>query len=86
MEDLLKEAIKQAPALTLMVIVVWMFIRHLAARDASMREGYKSIFNEHLDARKEAREVIQENTKALRENAETRGHVTEVLRQLKEKL
>lgn len=86
MDDLLKEAAKQAPALALMVVVVWMFIKHLASRDASMRDGYKTMFNEHLDARNESREVIQENTKALRENAETRGQVTEVIRQLKEKL
>lgn len=82
MEEILKEAAKQAPALVLMVFVVWAFLKHLGSRDSMM----KGVFDEHVDERRESRKVIEENTKALRDNAETRGQVTAALHALREKL
>lgn len=69
-----------------MVVVVWMFIRHLASRDEAQREGYHALIEEHLYAREQSRSVIAENSKALRENAETRSIVVETLHRLNDKL
>lgn len=80
--DIIIEIGKQVPALALMVFVIWIFMKYLGTRDNMMR----SLFEEHVDERHESRKVIEDNTKALRENAETRGSVTEALRRLHEKL
>ena len=71
---------KQAPALLLMVAIVYFFLKYLESRDRAM----KALFDEHLDARTQSRQVIRENTECLRQNAATRVHVTEALKQLKD--
>ena len=86
MENLFTESAKQVPALTLMVVVIWIFMKHLAERDREARQTYKELINEHIDARHQSRTVIQHNTDALQQNAEARAELSAVLKEVKDRL
>ena len=86
MESILAEAAKQVPALSLMVVVIWLFMRHLAERDRESRETYKELISEHIDARAQSRIVIQHNTEAMQQGAEIRSELANVLKEVKERL
>jgi hypothetical protein len=86
MQELFTESAKEVPALALLVVVVVIFIRFISQQSQNMRDAYSNVMKEHIDERVQTRKVIEENTKAIRENCETRGQVTEVLRELKKKL
>ena len=86
MDTLFTEAAKQVPALGLMVVVVFIFIRFIGQQQQATRDAFGSVMNEHLDERKQSREAIEANTEALQHNAETRGQLCEVLREVKQQL
>ena len=75
---MLREAIKQAPALVVLVIIVLLFLKYLTKRDDVHKERHKEfvsfltvIQTEHLDARRESRDAIKENTLATHELSRT---------------
>ena len=86
MDELFKEAAKQVPALGLMVVVVFIFIRYIGQQSQNMRDAYTGVMKEHIDERIETRKVILANTQAISAAAESRGELTEVLRDVKEHL
>ena len=68
MENTLLEAAKQIPALTVLIVLVWIFVKHIEAANAAMRETVMEIHKENMEARITQREVIRENTHAGKEN------------------
>lgn len=68
MEATLVEAAKQIPALTVLIVLVWIFVRHIEGTNAAMRETVMEIHKENMEARVAQREVIKENTTAGKEN------------------
>ncbi len=79
MEQVLLETGKQIPALTVLCVLVFLFIRHIEGNNAamrttiennnaSMRETIMEIHKESMEARITQREVIRENTAAGKDN------------------
>lgn len=63
MDDLLKTAVTQAPGLAVLCYLVVTFLKRDRDRDQFIRE----LHNEHLAARGESRDAINENTQSNRE-------------------
>lgn len=68
MENTLLEAAKQIPALSVLVVLVWLFVKHIEYANSAMRETIMEIHRENMEARITQREVIKENTTAGKEN------------------
>ena|ERR1041385_4539637 len=94
MDNLLIEAVKQVPALTVLTIVVWklvtMFLKtatdsqnaYLQAAAQSRQEFLASLRqqqNENLDSQKATREVIKESSVAQIKNSEALIKLTEAI-------
>jgi hypothetical protein len=69
MEKILTDALTQAPSLVVLVIVVYIFIKHLQWRDNMLKEEFRCIHEEHLDARNQMRVVLSNHESAMRELA-----------------
>jgi len=61
METFLTEVAKQVPSLGVLCFIVWIFIKHLSARDETLKEMHQ----EHLYAREQNRVAIKDNTQAM---------------------
>lgn len=76
MEKLLEQAAQQVPSLVVLVVIVVVFLRHLAERDKVMLQ----LHAEHEEALKASRDVIKENTAAFAVNTEVLREVVQELR------
>lgn len=68
MADLFSDALKQTPSLTVLVIVVWLFLRHLKERDAAIAEVFRQINDANHEARQESRAIIARNSEVIEKN------------------
>lgn len=75
MEDLIKQGLAQAPALTVLVILVYLFLAYLKSAQSTLKDLFNSsqafireMHQEHLDARVQSRDAIHANTEALSRN------------------
>lgn len=66
MDEIIKGAITQAPGLVVLCYLVGLFLKAQKERDAFIQ----IMHSEHLAARGESREAIQENTESNREVSE----------------
>lgn len=73
--QLVTEAVKQAPNLAVLAFVVFLFLKHLRSYNQMIRD----INKENVAAREQSRVVIEENTSAVAQN-------TEVLRQIRSEI
>lgn len=64
MEEILKETAKQIPALTVLAYLTYLFLKHLAVRDATL----SLLLSTHAKAAELAGVIISANTKAMAEN------------------
>ena len=80
------EFLKSAPPLAVLVIVVWIFLRHLKDRDEQFAAVVRQINAENTQARTETNRVIQINSEVVSKNNETRGEMMEVIRELNVKI
>ena len=86
MTDTFLEVLKQAPPLAVLVLVVYIFLRHLKDRDEQFAETVREINIENHTARTESRRVIENNSLVIEKSIETRGELMQVIRELREKL
>ena len=67
MEEVLKQAAVQLPATVLVIVVVMMFLKFIE-RFMNRQEAFlKQLHDEHLTARNQSREALEENSVAMRE-------------------
>ena len=86
MEEHLIEILKSSPPLLVLVVVVWIFLKHLKDRDEQFAAVVRQINAENIQARTETNRVIQINSEVVSKNNETRGQMMEVIRELNIKL
>lgn len=72
-ETLIKEAMVQAPALCVLVVVVFLFLRFMERLNQSLQQMMKELTQQHIDERVNSRRVIEENSQVLREFIEAKG-------------
>lgn len=84
MEKLIETLVAQSPVSGVLILFVWMGINYLKHRDAESREhdaeflrAVQGMHAEHLDARKETREAIRDNSAAIRENSQVTAKLSE---------
>lgn len=84
--DIVAEALKQVPALSVLCYVVWMFLGKLTlfidgfrAMQKEHLDSIAGIMKEHLDARAQSREAIKENTQAMQQNTTAITAIVETL-------
>lgn len=86
MEDLLKESVKQVPALVVLVVMAWLLINLFLKQAAETRrdylESFKVMHGENLEARALSREAVKENTVVSREANESLLNMTSAIRAL----
>lgn len=63
MESLLEKMFEHAPALGVMALIVWMFIKHIDKTNANFISTIRSLNTENITAREESKRVIEENTR-----------------------
>lgn len=68
MENILLETAKQIPALSVLIVLVWIFVKHIENANAATRETIMEIHKENMEARSAQRETIRENTAAGKDN------------------
>ena len=75
MDELLKtvltKALTQVPDLVVLSAVVVMGLRHLSKRDAQFETFLREVHEQHLDARQQSKEAIQDNTAVTKELSRT---------------
>lgn len=84
--EFLTEAIKQVPALGVLVFVVWIFLKHLKDRDIAFAEAFRQINEANLESRVETRAAMHRCADVLEKNIETRAELVQVLHEVKKKL
>lgn len=70
MEDLLKELVVETPSLVGIIIIAWLFLRALAARDKTINEIAKlfsETTKESVDEMKSLKEVIGANSEIIKQ-------------------
>lgn len=70
MEELLKVAITQVPALAVLAVVVMVFLKHIRASDA-----------DNLEARNHSRGVIEKNSEVVGRNTVACEEMTRTMRE-----
>ena len=71
MEQLITELAKQVPNLGMLGVIVWVFLRHLEARDKENRELLRDLHEEHIEERVLSRKSREEMTQVLSELKDT---------------
>lgn len=78
MEKALETMVGTAPNAVAIIIVVVIFLRHLAERDSLMR----ALHTEHEESRQASRKVIEENTRVIGEHIERGREISLVLKEV----
>ena len=73
--DFVSIAIQQVPALVVLVVVVWVFLRHIEAESKTRHDESRAL-----------REVVNRNTEALASNIQLLGEVKALMHNLSERL
>ncbi len=68
MEIFIEKLLSQGSPLVVLVVVVVVFLKHIAAEGKQMRSMFEEMHNDHMTARKEVRETLEKNTSAMMEN------------------
>ena len=66
--DVLSEIMRQLPAVGAIIVLVLIFIRYLETQQIVTREFFQTLHSQHLEARKQTDQRLEENSVALREN------------------
>ncbi len=69
MEPLIEKLITTGGPSGVLIVCVWIFLKHLREESALNRELFKEIHEDHVSARQEAHVIIKENATAMREFA-----------------
>lgn len=67
MEQLIIKSLEQAPVLTVLAIIVWLFLKVGQRILVQHAEDMRGLHQEHIDERTQMRLVIKENTDSNRE-------------------
>ena len=73
MEQILQKLLAEAPNMGVLLIVIYLFLKAQEKRDSFI----KQLHDEHIEARKESKDAIKENTVAtieLTRTFKTRNH------------
>lgn len=88
MDEVLVAAVREAPSLVVLMIVVRMFLSHLKERDEALKrrdtvmiDAMNKINLDNLDARQSSRSVISKDVAVIERLAEGKGELAETLRQ-----
>ncbi len=81
MEEILKNALAQAPGLVVLVVLVIVFLKAMAKRD----DFIKGLTDEHIAERRLQREVITLNTLAAGTNTAALNNVAHVINKTSER-
>lgn len=76
MDEMLKTAVSQVPNLCVLAIIIRWVLNHLKERDLFMQ----NLHSEHVDARKQSREVLHENAEAIKNVAVALQEVRDVIK------
>lgn len=68
MDALLLKTAEQVPALTVMALIVWFFLRFCTRTSLDRDVLIREMHSEHIRAREESREVLRESAINIREN------------------
>lgn len=69
MEPLFEKLISTGGPSVVVVLCVWIMLKHMADQAELNRQLFREIHGEHLTARKESQDVIRENSVVMREFA-----------------
>ena len=79
MEEILKSAMAQVPALVVLAVVVMVFLRHMRERDQIITATITSISNDSIQARLHSQQVIEKNSLVVGENTSACREMTETM-------
>lgn len=68
MDALLEKMLTNGSPLVVLVVIVYVFLKHIKENNAEMRELLKQFHGEHILARKETTDAVEKNTSAMMEN------------------
>lgn len=83
MEKILENAIVQAPGLVVLVVLVWVFLKHISERDKSYLNAMKDLHHEHIAAREQSQAVVKENTEVLQHNTIAVNNLSSIVSRIK---
>ena len=69
MEPIFEKLISTGGPSGVLVVCVWLFLKHMAEQADLNRQLFKEIHQEHIASRSETRETIADNSRAIREFA-----------------
>lgn len=81
MEEMIKNALAHSPEMAALLVIVWMFLKHLKCRERSYTAAQSALYEESLEARKHSREVIEKNTEAVGHNNAALHEMTQVMQE-----
>jgi hypothetical protein len=64
MDKIIEKTLEQSPMVGLLVLVVWMFLKHLRDQATEQRALFDQIHSENMEARRHSQEVIEKNTQS----------------------
>lgn len=68
MDELISSLLLNGSPLVVLVIVVWLFLKHMAAGSKDLQDLLRQFHGDHILARKETKEAVDANTSAMTEN------------------
>lgn len=82
MEEKALTALAQTPAILALLLIVWMFGKHLTKKDQVFTESLKEMHQDNIIAREQSRMVIERNTIEATNNTNALREVTQTMKEL----
>lgn len=82
MEEKLINALAQTPAILALLLIVWMFGKHLARKDVMFAESMREMHQDNITAREQSRMVIERNTVEATHNTNAVREMTQTMKEL----
>lgn len=70
MELVWKNAVAQVPAVTMIVVTVWLFLKNASEARSEFIDAIKRMHSENMEARALSRETIKANSEAAKAHAQ----------------
>lgn len=86
MEDILKETGKQVPALVVLVVLTWLYLKQQSEARKDYIGSIKAIHSENMEARSLSRDVMKENSLVGRQTNEALTTMTVAIKSLEGEL
>lgn len=80
MEEKIVSSLAQTPAILALLIIVWMFGKHLAKKDSTFTDSMKELHHDSVQAREQSRLVIERNTVEATNNTNALREMTSAMK------